>query len=215
MRPELFYCKWFSIVLVDPQGVINGALPVVGLSIIVFCIASFFFPFGTQFKETKQTIHGFGVDLEISVLSLFLLVGTLMSCTGIFLYLTNQSRDVQGLQHTIIELQSELKASKANAELAQHASLRFTLILPADLHQPPIQNLECWYLLASNPDMWAQASVYRGVGDPNAIGITLSDIALHDVVQQLELREHGTQNVLASSGSIYPLQPVIQLKKVP
>ena len=53
----------------------NMWLPVAGILIIGFCIASFFFPFGQRFTEAKQVIKGFGVDLEISILTAFLLTG--------------------------------------------------------------------------------------------------------------------------------------------
>src|SRR5215831_4039192 len=158
MRPELFCWVFASILLVDPQQLVITILPLVGLAIIVFCILSFFFPFGLRFKETKQTIHGFGVDLEISVLSLFLLIGTLMSGTGIFLHLTNQNKNVEGLNKTIVELQADLKAAQVKAEESQHASLRVSLTLQGG-HLPPIEKLECWYLLASNPDVWVQVPV--------------------------------------------------------
>jgi hypothetical protein len=213
MRPELLCWAFASILLVDQQQLVITILPLVGLAIIVFCILSFFFPFGLRFKETTQTIHGFGVDLKISVLSLFLLIGTLMSCTGIFLYLTNQKKDVEDLNKTIVELKSDLKAAQVKAEESQHASLRVSLTLQGG-HLPPFQNLECWYRVASNPDVWVQVPVTRGLGGPDTVGITLVDIGLHDVVQQLELREQGSQRVVATAvGTIYPLQPFVNLQQ--
>jgi len=41
-------------------------LPLLGIGIIIFCILSFFFPYGGKFKDKTQRFKGLGVDMEVS-----------------------------------------------------------------------------------------------------------------------------------------------------
>lgn len=57
-------------------------LPLLGMGIVVFCVLSFFFPYGEKLKGKIQKIKGFGVDLEVSVLTLFIIIGVILSFSG-------------------------------------------------------------------------------------------------------------------------------------
>ena len=44
----------------------NLLLPVLGVLIILFCIFSYFLPYGAKFKGQIQKIKAFGMNLELS-----------------------------------------------------------------------------------------------------------------------------------------------------
>ena len=60
-------------------------LPLTGIGIIIFCILSFLLPYGEKFRDKTQKVKGFGLDLEVSVLTLLILIGVSMSLTGVYL----------------------------------------------------------------------------------------------------------------------------------
>ena len=72
----------------DPL-ITNYVMPGIGCIIILVCLLSFFSSFGDKFKDKTQKIKGFGIDLEVSVLSLFILVGVALSFAGIYLNVMN------------------------------------------------------------------------------------------------------------------------------
>ena len=67
-------------------------LPILGILILIFCVLSFVFPYGAKFKDKKQTINAFGVKLEVSVLTLFILIGVCLSSFGLY----TQIKDYEG-----------------------------------------------------------------------------------------------------------------------
>ncbi len=189
----------------------NLVLPIVGVGIICLCIASFFHPFGQRFKETKQVIRGFGLDLEISVLTLLLLMGFAMAFAGV--YLQVQNRMAAGLDDEIKRLQGQVEENREQLRLAGRFMVRADLVLPGNnrITVEDIGKLECRYVLSAQPDSWLQAGVSRGLAS-NSIRITLADIGRDDVIQQIELRKQGSSRVLGMARNIYPLQPVIELQ---
>jgi len=204
-----------SVTILDsvaqPGLLLNLVLPIVGVGIICFCIASFFLPFGQRFKASKQVIRGFGLDLEISVLTLLLLMGFAMAFAGVYLQL--QNRMAAGLNDEIKRLQGQVEENREQLRLAGRFMVRADLVLPGNSHitVEDIGKLECRYVLSAKPDSWLQAGVSRGLAS-NSIRITLADIDRDDVIQQIELRKQGSSRVLGMARNIYPLQPMIALQ---
>ena len=48
---------------------------IIGMVIVAFWVLSFFLPYGKKIKGKTQKIKAFGIDLEVSILTLLLLVG--------------------------------------------------------------------------------------------------------------------------------------------
>lgn len=189
----------------------NFVLPLFGMMIVIFCVSSFFFPFGQRFKESKQTIRGFGVDLEISVLTLFLLMGFIMIFAGFFLYI--RSTDLSTLNQRIDTLQADLKAEQSLIERAQKFTVTANLLLPnnAPINFADLEKIECWYYLDPTLENPVKASVERGIG-PNSIKVKLVDMKPDDVIRRLELREHGSNHLIGFRENEYPLGPTYELR---
>jgi hypothetical protein len=203
-----------SSVLETPKTVdvlANFVLPLFGMMIVIFCVSSFFFSFGLRFKESKQTIRGFGVDLEISVLTLFLLMGFVMIFPGFFLYI--RSTDLSTLNQQIDKLQADLTAEKTLLERAQKFTVTANLLLPnnAASSLADLDKIECWYYLDPTLENPVKANVERGIG-PNSVKVKLVDMKPDDVIRRLELREHGSNHLIGFRENEYPLGPTYELR---
>src|SRR5260370_33460709 len=78
------------------SSVISGIiLPTFGVGIVLFCLLSFVFPYGERFKDKVQKIKALGVDLEVSVLALFILVGVVMAFVGVYLRVSDYEGRLQ------------------------------------------------------------------------------------------------------------------------
>lgn len=60
-------------------------LPVLGILVVVVSLIALAFPFGNRFREKTQKFKGFGIDLEMSVLPLALLLGVVLCFAGIYI----------------------------------------------------------------------------------------------------------------------------------
>lgn len=94
----------------------NVVLPVVGLGIVLFCILAFKFQWGAALRDKTQRIHGLGLELEVSVLTLFTLVGVVMAFSGIYLQL-------KGYEGQIKRYEGELRATREALSSAQKTRL--------------------------------------------------------------------------------------------
>ncbi|HEU4869252.1 MAG TPA: hypothetical protein VFT08_00205 [Pyrinomonadaceae bacterium] len=101
-------------------------LPIIGVLIIFLCLLSFFIPTTKQLREKTQKFTGLGVTMEISILTVFVLMGFILSLSSFFLqyqqYLDRkeaqrnliQSKDneIKDRDQTIKNLQVELEELK-------------------------------------------------------------------------------------------------------
>src|SRR5271154_864552 len=53
-------------------------LACVGISIILVCIGAYIFNYGERIKERVQNFKGFGLEMSVSVITVFILVGVAM-----------------------------------------------------------------------------------------------------------------------------------------
>lgn len=79
-------------------------LPLVGILVVVFALLSFLRPNAVTLQGKTQKIKGFGLDLEISVLTLFVLIGMTFSLIGAYLVV----QDYEGKIRETAELRQQL-----------------------------------------------------------------------------------------------------------
>jgi hypothetical protein len=80
---------------------------VLGIVIVIFCVLSFILPYGQNFRDKTQKIQGFGLNLEVSVLTLLLIIGFVFIFFGSGIWFQLRSIDTR--------LKS-LEADKASAD---------------------------------------------------------------------------------------------------
>ena len=152
-------------------------LPIIGIVIVLFCLGSFIFPYGEKFKSTNQVFKGYGLDLEISLLTVFVLLGVALSLTKVGIFLYTSARDVSTLAADNNRLLVELKNAKDAADRAGRFVVYTSMKLPTgvNLNAVDITKLQCHYLLASsgnwvNQDVTQMCSVGSQRGAPLKMG---------------------------------------------
>lgn len=186
-----------------------------GVALTVVCIVMLVLPFGAQYKTVTQTFKGWGVNLEISLLTLVLIVGVglAMAPVAISIY-----ADLQ-------EIKNQLETAKREGELArgETAALRealnraqkfdlwalVTLDGVTEATMPKPSDVESTYLVSGSADA-VRAAVTRGVR-ANQFRIHLTGVDRQTVVQRLIVEQPGKSR-WAYDGFV-PLEPVIVLRR--
>jgi hypothetical protein len=190
------------------SSVISGIiLPTFGVGIVLFCLLSFVFPYGERFKDKVQKIKALGVDLEVSVLALFILVGVVMAFVGVYLRVSDYEGRLQ------------LAANDANAmrkALEQAHHLHFKPLVALEgvdaNHMPKLSDVRVEYR-AFGDDRPLTGTAGPGFS-PDHFQITLDDVTPATVILALTLEDQATGQRWRRIESILPLQPDYTLKRV-
>ena len=148
-------------------------LPIIGVLIIFLCLLSFFFPTTKSLREKTQKFTGLGVTMEISILTVFVLMGFILSLSSFFLqyqqYLDrkeeqrnlglSKDNDIKQRDQTIQSLQKELDELKSpdyvlNLELENNPA-------KSEISSDP-NDFECKYKIGDSGE--EQAKVETGNG---------------------------------------------------
>lgn len=197
--------KW-SDMLVDV------VVPLVGIALIAVYVLSFFLAFGQRMAGNKQLIKAYGLEVQVSVRTLLMLAGLALTFTSVFVHI--QQTQVQLLNGQVSDLNAKLDAAREEAARAGRHVVRAFLVPPPGINAAALDlsELECRYVLGAKPDQPIQALLMKGLGG-SSLMIIMSDVRRDDVIQQIELREKGSNEVLGVARNIYPLQPVIKLQR--
>src|SRR5882672_12191966 len=87
-----------------------------GIVLLVLCILVLVTPLGERFSSATQKIQGFGLNLEVSVLTLLVLIGIGLMTSGIWMQLQDVSTRLKQLE--IDKTKAEEKARRAEETLA-------------------------------------------------------------------------------------------------
>src|SRR4051812_22761254 len=88
-------------------------LPLIGICVGVVSVFAFTRP-SSPLKEKTQRIKGFGLDLEVSVLTLIVLIGLTFSLAGIYLVTRDYDTTVKALSGA----REDLKRARENFDYA-------------------------------------------------------------------------------------------------
>lgn len=157
-------------------------LPILGIAIIIFCVLSFFFPYGAQFRDKVQKISAFGLNMEISVITFFVLIGFACSFTGIFL----QVRDYEG-RLTV----AKKAAEAAESAFAQSQKMQISALVTLDGvgvgQLPKLEELRGLCLMIGQKDP-TEVRVTRGI-EGTQFRILFDDLTRNSVIRSLVLEE--------------------------
>jgi hypothetical protein len=127
------------------QFIVQVVLPAVGILLLVLIVAALPFNISTAYKDKVQHIKAFGVDLDISVLTLLVLVALTLSLTGAFFL----SRDYEQRLAALSELPAKLSAldTAHRVELARAKQVDVIALITLDGldvdHAPEPKELSC------------------------------------------------------------------------
>ncbi|MBA3357584.1 MAG: hypothetical protein H0U18_16915 [Pyrinomonadaceae bacterium] len=97
-------------------------LSIFGVVVLFICIALIFTERATPLK-TPQRIKGFGVELEISVLTLLVLVGLILSLSSIYIQVTGYQQQLISSQKQLDTLDREVASARRQLEAAKKIDL--------------------------------------------------------------------------------------------
>ncbi len=179
-------------------------IPLLGFGIIIFCILSFFLPYGEKFKGKIQKIKGFGVDLEISVFTLFIIIGVTLSLTGVYLQIKDYKQQVD-------KAIKQKEAAKIALAQANKMEMRIVVSLEgiSENDMPKLEDVKCKYFLPGG-NGYIEVDVIKGAMS-GTFKIILKDVTSKTHVTRLVLEDNST-NKKWEMKNFMPLEPVFSLK---
>lgn len=187
--------------------------PLIGIGIILFCLLSFIFPFGRKFKNKVQKIKGFGVDIEVSVLTLFILIGFILSFIGLFLNIKSYEDSIKDMNKKILSIKTENKMLSETIKGKEKMEINVLLNLEIkDNDEPPeIDQLKCeYYLNVQGKKVSIECKVGDGVAN-DQFQITLKDITRDITIWKIVLTEKSTNKKWVYNRAFSPCVPEIKL----
>ena len=185
-------------------------LPLIGILMVLFALGVFVSPRGARLRETTQKIKGFGLDVEVSVLTLFVLIGLTFSLAGIYLIVRDYEKKVSEVGTLRLELaRAERDFSRALAQ-AKQIDVTALVTLQEPGGAPPLpDDLRCrLHVFAGST---RQLRVDPGV-KPLQYYVNIDNISPAEVIRALECLHPGSNRRWALE-NFNPLQPEYQLRK--
>jgi hypothetical protein len=186
---------------------------ILGILIILFCVTSFVLPYGRNFKDKTQKIQGFGLNLEVSVLTLFIVIGfTLVffgggiwfQLRGINIQLNDLREEKAKAEARVADLQDKLERANSMEAIA------FLKLEGVDEMNHPDQNeVECLYESATGRGGRAEINAGPASG---TFRIVIKDINRDTIITNLLLRTKDKKRRWKIEKNIMPLQPTYELK---
>jgi Na+-transporting NADH:ubiquinone oxidoreductase subunit NqrC len=180
-------------------------LPLLGIVIIIFSVLSFFFPYGEKFVDKIQKIKMFGVDMEVSILTLFIVVGVMMSFSGIYLHISNYEEKI---------IKANIEKEKAEFALAEAKKMEMKIVAVlegvGENLIPKLADIQCEYWLPGD-DKSFKADIIKGITS-NSFKIIIKDITPRTHISKLLLRDisNNTSWIITN---FMPLEPTFKLIK--
>ncbi len=184
---------------------ISYILPLLGVVILLFCFGSFVLPYGERFKGKIQKVKAFGMDLEVSVITFFVIVGVILAFTGVYFH-------IQDYETRLVQAQKDRDLAKEALVLAQTMEIKAVITLENvnEDNMPQLENLQCKYFLYGD-DTPVMVDVIKGYRS-DQFKLILRDICPKTNIAQLVLEDlsngkrWGKENFL-------PLEPVYELRE--
>ena len=190
-------------------------LPVLGMGIIIFCLLSFILPFGEKFKGKTQKIKSFGFDMEISIRTLYVLIGLVLAFTGTYLHLRNLKVKDENQSKYITSIESE--NARLKEELAKSNKMPINMLVTlegvATNNIPALEDLECHYVLRiSGQQRSFKADVTPGICNEE-FQITLKDMTTDNTVWAVIVRDLANNREWTYENPFLPLVPQYTLER--
>lgn len=138
--------------------------------------------------KSPQIIKGLGLDLNISLITLLVLVGLILALTSTYLQIRNYDQQISEAQRRQATLETELSsAGKVNV----NAVLKFEGIATAE-EMPDLTNIYCRYhVTGPSGERWVEpAKVTPGIYPLDLI-LTLEDITPLSSIERVQLLDRN------------------------
>jgi hypothetical protein len=159
--------------------------------------------------KTPQVIKALGIELDVSIITLLVLVGFALAVSSIYLQVKNYEGEIAARESKLQALDSQLRHS---------GRVAFTPFVVLDGvstpdKMPRVSEVACSYVLVDGGNtLYGNATVSTGVS-PTSLQIALLDIPLSSDIRHIEITEKGRTKprtwVVENVG--YPLSPSLTL----
>jgi len=112
-------------------------IPGLGIAVLMFCLLSYFFPYGERFKDMVQKIDLQVVKLEVSVLTLFVLVGLAMTLSVFY----KEKEDLKTLKEHVQKDENIIERLRDN-DITVDALLEG---VTSDSEMPKVGEVNCYF----------------------------------------------------------------------
>jgi hypothetical protein len=186
-------------------------LSIFGIIILLISIALIFSGRATSLKA-PQRIRGFGVELEISVLTLLVLVGLTLSLSSIYMQVSGYQQQLSSSQQKLNLLSSDISSAQRQLEAAKKIDMTVYITLdgvssPRDM--PKLGDLVSRYYVHGQGEQPVSADVSRGAGS-TSISLSLKNLTPETHIDRLEVVDQKFQRVWVKT-NFYPLNPTYDL----
>lgn len=188
-------------------------LSVFGIIVLLICIALIFSRRATPLKA-PQRIRGFGVELEISVLTLLVLVGFILSLSSIYMQVTGYQQRLASSADELKQLKSDMDSTRRQLEAAKKIDMTAYITLdgvgsPNDM--PKLADLTSRYYVHGQGDKPVQAEVSRGA-EWTSLSLSLKNLTPETHIDRLEVIDQKSNKVWVKT-NFYPLNPTYSLSR--
>ncbi len=191
---------------------LNFWLVIAGLLIIFFCLVSVFVPNIKALVSSPQEFSGLGVNMRVSILTVFVLMGFILSLSSFAL----QWQGFKTREHAYNETISRLKIEKEQAEERELRSRKFNINLalkPQGLNEELYsKEWECFYFLAERqdkpPDMKPHTAKVVVAKDGKSLKVFLEGLTQEAFIYSIKLKRK-------TDGKVWSVTGVTPLSEVP
>ncbi len=185
-----------------------------GVVLLVLCLLVLVSPLKDRFSSATQKIQGFGLNLEVSVLTLLVLISVGLMTSGIWMQLQNIDQKLKKLE--IEKTTAEEKAKRAEEDLARTNKLGIVLFVKLegvdDITKLSFPSLQCKYVTSSGEERKADISPAAVI---NRIKVNITDLQKDTIIDRLVVESTNPDMKWVSQTQFRPFQPVMELTKEP
>lgn len=189
------------------------AVVVVGIVLVVSCIALLFLPYGQKYK-TPEKFSGFGVQLEISLLAAMAVVGAAMTILPVVFPLYGEyqqfRQQLDDAQRQNVEQQNRIAQLERALEDAQKFDVWALVTLEGvtEQNRPNPSDVAGRYLTAGERD-YRSTVVINGITG-SQYKILLTDVDRKTVLQRLVIEQPGRRRWVYEN--LLPMEPSLTLR---
>ena len=190
-----------------------------GLALLLLCVIFLVSPLREKLS-TPQKIQGFGLNLEVSVLTLLFIISVGFISCGLWLQLQDISKKLLDLESG--KASAETRASDLERQLREAKGTEIVVGIGLENvdDTQKLKSLECKYSTqSSTTDLECGKEIARGT-TPGEIKITLRNLTRDTVIKSMEISDKDTGRRWISRGGSQsldpdfdPLQPVYTFKE--
>lgn len=183
-----------------------------GIVLLILCILVLVSPLRERFSSATQKIQGFGLNLEVSVLTLLVLISVGLMTSGIWMQLQDVGSKLKQLE--IDKTTAEEKAKRAEENLANANKIPIayfvTLEGVPDIGKLNLQSVSCKYVIASGEE---RDGIVSPTASTTRLKVTLPDLQKDTIIDTLTITNSQTHEKWENRAQLRPLQPTLELVK--